>query len=468
MKKKSVLLVLIALSLALAGGCRNPIVLSDGLGEGSDARAVTLRETDAYGTIHEKGRLGPGALYELWKPAAAAWNNCLVVYAHGYTDPALPLALTDDIESMRGLLLANGYAIAHSSYSENGWAVKDGAIRIRQLSGYFGETYGEPGKVYLVGASEGSLISLMLAEKNPELFAGALCVGGPLGGARMEVKYIYNLRLLFDSFFRDELAVIAGLAGIPDVLVPPGLLPLKPLAPLALDLAEALGPSATDAHPTGSPFMSQGAPEFTQAVAPLLLALFQMSPPPLPEALLMATTTVNGLPMFNWSPSMLSSGAFVPELAITVAGGLWYNIHATEDLLGRTHEYMPIDTTQDVYYVPGFGPLAGVERLSSSVAAANYLERWYEPTGRLSIPVVILHTERDPIVPAAHAAAYAAMAAAAGSDAFLRTTVIPYFGHCQILTPPDYDADPVSFGAALIYDFNLMLVMSGNPPLATP
>ena len=472
MNHRSFIVVPILFLLLLLLSCSNPMTSPNSAGDLSGARRVTLRETDSLGVRYEKGVLGPGALYEIWVPPAPVYNQCLVIYAHGYVNPSDPVALSDDTAAIRPLLLANGFAVAHSSYSQNGWAVKDGAIRIRQLREYFAGAYGPPAKAYLVGASEGAMISIMLAEKNPELFTGALCIGGPLGGAEMEVKYIYNIRILFDYFFADELGVVAGIAGLPPESVPHELLPLLPLAPLAEALQEALGGSPLAAHPTGSPLLSSEGMAFAQAVAPLLLALFQMSPPAAPEALWMATVLVGEAgqqrPLFNWPPEMLGTGNFFLELAATVAGGLWYNIYGTEDMLSRTHGHVPVDNTKLVYTVGLTGQPLTVEQLSSHPDAVNYLEHWYQPTGKLSIPVAILHTARDPIVPVTHAYAYQQLYAASGGSGPLDVDVIPYFGHCQILPPPNYIPTPATdllFMGSVISDFNWLLGKTGMPPL---
>lgn len=401
-------------------------------------------------------------------PLAVVYNKCLVIYAHGYVNPSDPVALTDDTVATRPILLANGYAVAYSNYSQNGWAVKDGVIRIRQLREYFAGAYGPPVKVYLVGASEGAMISIMLAQKNPELFSGALCIGGPLGGAEMEVEYIYNIRILFDYFFADELAVVAGLVGNPGI--PPEL---AQLALLAKALQEALGGNALAAHPTGSPFLNPDGMGFAQAVAPLLLTLFQMSPPTTPEALWMATTVVGEVgrqkPLFNWLSTMLGSDDFFLELAAAIAGGLWYNIYGTEDMLSRTHDHVPVDNTKSVYTIGLTEQTLKVEQLSSHPDAVNYLEHWYQPTGKLSIPVAILHTARDPIVPVAHAYAYQQLYETSGSSGPLYVDIIPYFGHCQILLPPSYNPTPYSDSlfmmGSVIPDFSWLLLKTGMPPL---
>jgi pimeloyl-ACP methyl ester carboxylesterase len=470
--KKSIVpgLLLVLLLLVMAGGCTNPIGSAKDAAGSATARRVTSRETDAFGVVHEKGVLGPGALYEIWVPPY--WqlgHRGLMMYAHGYANPSQPVALPSIPEDLQALLLSKGYAIAYSSYSQNGWAVKDGAIRMRQLRGYFAGAYGEPSKALLVGASEGALISIMLAERNPELFGGALLIGGPIGGASMEVDYIYNLRILFDYFFRtpresDELAFIASQTSGP----------LVDLAPVASDLAEALGDGALDAHPIDSLYLSPDGATFAANVTPLIMALFSVNPLEPNEASALAAMTVDGKPLFNWLPSSPEEQAL--QLALTLATGLWYNIYGTEDMLGRTHGHVPVDNTGSVYVsmLDPSAPLliSGVERLNSSPDALNYLEHWYQPTGRLSIPVFVLHTSLDPIVPVSHAYAYQQLAAAQGSSAFLTVVPpLPFFGHCQILiytelpTGPTFVPDDVLFAYYLSNTFNALLEQAGMPPI---
>src|SRR5687767_6894757 len=78
------------------------------------------------------GETGPGSTYSLNVPNE--WNGGLVVYAHGYVDPALPVALPN-IAALSDALGAQGFAVAYSSYSSTGYDVKDGAQRTHQLSG---------------------------------------------------------------------------------------------------------------------------------------------------------------------------------------------------------------------------------------------------------------------------------------------------------------------------------------------
>src|SRR5512138_3808299 len=88
------------------------------------------------------GTLGPGALYRLVRPTN--WNGDLVLYAHGYVSADLPVAIPADADLVTALLVPRGFAVAVSSFSENGWAVKDGTQRTHQLLGIFTSAFGAP------------------------------------------------------------------------------------------------------------------------------------------------------------------------------------------------------------------------------------------------------------------------------------------------------------------------------------
>jgi hypothetical protein len=108
-----------------------------------------------------RGSIGPGALYELAIPAN--WNGDLVLFAHGYSDsvswqdylgPDGPPTGFAAGRLGEGLLALN-YGVAYSSYAEPGFAIKDGAIRTRQLLGLFTKHFGKPKRTYLIGISMG-------------------------------------------------------------------------------------------------------------------------------------------------------------------------------------------------------------------------------------------------------------------------------------------------------------------------
>jgi len=89
----------------------------------------------AYADQVVDGRLGPGALYRMVRPTN--WNGSLLLYAHCFVSASDPVALPPDGDLLISLFVPRGFAVAFSSFSENGWAVKDGAQRTHQLLGIF-------------------------------------------------------------------------------------------------------------------------------------------------------------------------------------------------------------------------------------------------------------------------------------------------------------------------------------------
>ncbi len=112
-----------------------------------------------------------GAQFALFLPYH--WNGDLAVYAHGFIDPAASIALPDAapvdvapwVVELRERLLQAGYAVAYSSFSENGWAVNDGAQRTRELRPLFSYYFPTPNRTFVIGRSLGALTTMLLVEK---------------------------------------------------------------------------------------------------------------------------------------------------------------------------------------------------------------------------------------------------------------------------------------------------------------
>ena len=130
-----------------------------------------------------RGRVG-GSLYQLVRPAN--WNGRLVLYAHGFVPSDAPVALPPEGSLLISLLAPQGFAVAYPSFSENGWAVKDGTERTHQLLGIFSARFGRPARVYITGVSMGGLIAIKLSETYPGIYAGALPAGAVAGGSRRQ------------------------------------------------------------------------------------------------------------------------------------------------------------------------------------------------------------------------------------------------------------------------------------------
>jgi pimeloyl-ACP methyl ester carboxylesterase len=369
----------VIVSLVLAGACADgPVQPSGGT---VDVAVATSLATIVPDVEQRVGTVGPGALYALYKPAA--WNGRLVVYAHGYVAPEAPVALPE-VDPLRDALLMQGVAVAYSSYSENGYALKDGVQRTRQVRELFAERFGEPAHSYLLGHSLGGAVSVVLAEKNPELWSGVLPMCGVVGGSQLEFDYLFNVRVLFDYYF-------------------PGALPGDAVTvPAELDWE-------------------------TEAL-PAIVTAIGTHPERLVEMAQVAQSGLGGMTMEDLGPAVVQA--------------LWFQLHGTNDVLGRARGGIPFDNTTTDYVGSSDDAAlnAGVQRIRGTRQGERFAAKWFEPTGRLSVPTIMLHTTRDPVVPFAHEAAYADAASVGGGSAMLVQRSVDAFGHCTFSAEDQFRA----------------------------
>jgi len=334
----------------IACGCGRPSTLAPQITPGASdapvAEAARGRVTPQATAQHVEGSVGPGALYAFDVPEG--WNGMLVLYVHGYTPPQVPVALPSG--SIRDFLLQQGFAVAMSSFSENGYSVAEGTRQSHQLLGLFADRFGAPTRTFVLGVSMGGVIGLKLTETYPGQIDGSLLVSGVVGGSRAEVNYIGDVRVLWDYFYPGT---------IPGSLfdVPEGV-PFDPNWVL-----QAIS------TPEGS------------AKLPIFLAL----------------AASRGLPI---GPGNEPVVGLIHALGFQWVGAM--------DLFDRTHGHVLYDNADVVYTVPGV-PVTVLDALNDGVAryratpdAEAFLDRNYEPSGALKVPVVTLHGTRDPVVPIFH------------------------------------------------------------------
>lgn len=330
------------------------------------------------------GSTGPGSLYRLARPAN--WNGDLVIYAHGYTSPSQPVALPPEGDQFIGMFGAQGFAVAFSSFSENGWDVKDGAQRTHQLLGIFTSKFGRPNRVYLGGASMGGLIAIKLAETHSQAYAGVLAACSVAGGTRRLFEYHSHVRALFDVFY-------------------PGVLPGN---------AASL-PSGTDVT--------------SQIIGPAIAAMTANPTPALYIALM------------NQTPAPFASGAELVQSIVTALAGNAGDL--TDDLLTNGKPYF--DNRSTIYssaFLPP--PLlqavnAGVQRFSASPAMLASFDHNYTPSGDLRMPMVMLSNSRDPVAPGFNQVSYLAAVTANAASNLLVQRQVNNYGHC-VFTPAEIGA----------------------------
>jgi pimeloyl-ACP methyl ester carboxylesterase len=75
----------------------------------------------------------------------------------------------------------------------------------------------------------------------------------------------------------------------------------------------------------------------------------------------------------------------------------------------------------------------GVKRYAADPRAAEYVRNWYTPTGKLTRPMLAIHTSYDPLVPVRIPARYPELVEQTGSSALFVQQYVKHDGHCQIL-----------------------------------
>lgn len=314
-------------------------------------------------------------------------NGELVIWAHGYVDFTQPieipedqLCFTDDL-CMNDVVNFLGYNFATTSYSVNGLAVLPGMDDVAELvdlyTAYTGE---EPLRVYLIGASEGGLITALSLEQRPEIFDGGLAMCGPIGDFVYQTNYFGHFRAAFDFYF-------------------PGLIPGDPTD---------IPPELIDNWDTYYP----------EQVEPVVFA--DENRPLLFDLLAAAAAPVDRL-------------AFEESARTTVGDLAWYSVFATNDAREKLGG-QPFDNRKRLYTRTDddYALNLGVERIAADEVAVEEMQANYQTTGELTHPLVTLHTTLDQQVPHWHELAYLKKTHASGSwpDRHLLYPSSVGYGHC--------------------------------------
>jgi len=325
------------------------------------------------------------------------YNGQLVLWNHGYTlDPPAPLTQARDL-GYPALLLAEGFAVAASSYRPDaiglgGWAVADAAVDTENLRLRFIEMFGTPDATYVVGASEGGIITAAIAERfgvaedGTLNYNGSLPMCGPLAGGRRNFYGAFDLRVIYQYYCQN----------LPR--------PDEPQYPLWLGLAPG------------------------DTITPIELALrihacTGILLPPEQRTPMQAQNLANILGVTK-----------IPENFLLIDMG--YATFGMQELVQvRAGGHNPV-TNLDVFYTgsPDDDALnAGVFRAGSDPDGLAYIRTAYDPTGEVQMPTVTIHTTGDGLVIVENERAYRETLEAAGTDRNLfQTYTSPAMdGHCM-------------------------------------
>src|SRR5215468_1048518 len=134
------------------------------------ALAALLLSASAFaGVTTHTGTLPDGATFLIEVPSP--WNGTLLLYSHGYVTPGSPNPAQDVGDpATRAFLLANGYALAGSSYATTGWAIHEALPDQIAVLDQFATSFGHPQRTIAWGHSLGGMVTAGLIQRYPDRF----------------------------------------------------------------------------------------------------------------------------------------------------------------------------------------------------------------------------------------------------------------------------------------------------------
>jgi hypothetical protein len=142
-----------------------------------------------------------GAWYRIEVPQDWHAGDAVVLFQHGFD--LKPAVGPPSLGPLREVMLAEGYALAATSYRQRGWALFTAIADNRELLDVFTQRAGAPGEIVPFGGSMGGLIALRLAEaRNLPPVRGAYALCPAAAGARLWDAAI-DLRLAWDVVCHD-------------------------------------------------------------------------------------------------------------------------------------------------------------------------------------------------------------------------------------------------------------------------
>ncbi len=384
----------------------------------SPASASVVRQTcGGTGSVTTvTGSLPDQSTYEIQCPAGS-WNGTLFLYSHGYVVPGSANPAQDVGDPATGAwLLSHGFALAGSSYATTGWAIAQALPDQIGTLNVFGRAYGRPSRTIAWGHSLGGIITAGLIQRYPRRFAAALPMCGVLSGG----VATWNTALDSAVAFQQLLAPASGLQVV-NITSPQANLGIAetavaqaqatPAGRARIALAAALGDTPgwytpLSAQPARTDYAGQEANQFlwdTRVDFPFVFA-FRAN----------LEQDAGGNPSWttgvNFAAQLRKSADYREVVQLYKAAGL--SLRADLRTLNKA------------------------ARISADPKAVSYLARNISFNGKISVPVLTLHTTGDGLVVPENERAYAAVVTRAGNRGLLRQEYISRAGHCAF-TPAE-------------------------------
>ncbi|MFC6646708.1 alpha/beta hydrolase [Granulicella cerasi] len=310
-----------------------------------------------------------GAPYRIDIPAD--WNGSLVVFYHGYSMTNVTFHIAERLGGQQAPFLERHYAVIQSGYSQPGWALPQAYPETEALRRYFVKRYGQPKETYVSGGSMGGALTMVTLELNPKPYMGGLDLCGAVGPTYVSFDRRFAMRAAFDFYFPN---VMPSLLNVPDDYIANNAERDKVMAALKKD-------------PKSAEIMRH----------------------------LLTVHTDTG-----------------------VASNIAYFTYVVADMIRRSGGN-PFDNRNYIYTgtTPGDSHMDyalndGVKRYAAEPKAREYLLRHYTPSGRLTKPMLAVHTVYDPIIPASTLMLYNQQVELEGFGDNLVQQYVRSEGHCNI------------------------------------
>ena len=376
---------------------------------------LSVGVAEASGVKTYKGKFADGATYLMQVPSN--WNGTLVLYSHGYVVPGFPNPAEDVGDPITGAyLLANGYALAGSSYATTGWAIQQALPDQIKVLDTFKTRVGTPTRTIAWGHSLGGMVTAGLVQRYPTRFDAALPMCGVVAGG------VGTWNQALDSAFAFD-ALLGANSGLQVVNITD---PNK-----NIDIAEGL---LADAQKNAK---GKARIAMTAALDDTPGWYDPLSPEPSPTDYV--TQEAN---QYLWLANIDFPFAFDfrAELEDRAGGNpSWNNGVDYEKQLKNSVDYPEV---QALYQKAGLRLDDDIQALNNSArikakqSSVAYLEHNIIFDGQIHIPVLTLHTQGDGLVVVEDESAYKDVVDEEHDGELLRQLFVHRAGHCEF-TPAE-------------------------------
>jgi hypothetical protein len=360
------------------------------------------------------GTLSDGATWKADVPAN--WNGTLLLYSHGYRFPGANPAQDVGDPATGAFLLANGFALAGSSYAHTGWALEEGIGDQLGVLDAFDQQVGHPETTIAWGHSLGGIMTAGLVQAAPQRFDGALPMCGVLAGG------VGTWNAALDGLFAFK--VLLGTDALQIVRLADPANPSKPAvnAQLATQILQTAAATPQGRARLGLVAALTDSPGWTDPTKP---------EPAKDDFATRIANQINSIATLG-----IPFGFFArAELEARAGGnvswntGVDYRRQLTHSIdhqeVVALYEQAGLDLDADLR------TLNGADRISADPNAVDYLTQHVSFNGDLGgVPMLSIHTTNDPLVDVEQEQTYADAVHRAGDSDLLRQAFVNRAGHC--------------------------------------